>query len=56
MIISDKQVMQLMDYAHALLSKLCADHAPGECIVPLSNLLTEIAEQQSNELRTYENE
>lgn len=49
MIISERQVLQLMDYAHAHLCRLAQEHGPIACIEALAKLLYEIACQQSNE-------
>lgn len=50
MIISEKQVMQLMDFAQDLLARLCQEQAPFPVIQGLSGLLADIAEQQSDQL------
>ena len=54
MIISEQQIMKLMDYSHAHLARLCQEHAPIQAIQDLAELVSEIANQQSQELKTVE--
>jgi hypothetical protein len=50
MVISERQVMQLMDFCQSLLHRMIHEQAPIPVIDGLGGLLNEIACQQSDEL------
>ncbi len=52
--ISEKQIMQLIDFCHAHLHRLFEEEAPFPVIQGLAGLLAEIVEQQSEELKQLE--
>lgn len=51
MIISDKQIMQLIAYSHLLLSMMVREDAPVKLIEEVSKTVDQIANQQSEELK-----
>lgn len=54
MIISEKQIMKLMTYTAALISRMVADHAPIESINEIAKVLDDITNQQSEDLKEIE--
>jgi hypothetical protein len=51
MIISEKQIMQLLNNSHCLLDRFIRESAPIIHIEKIGKLLKEISEQQSDELK-----
>ena len=51
MIISEKQVYDLMDCAHGLLNRMITHKESPFCIEEVEMILNEIREQQSTELK-----
>lgn len=54
MIISEKQIMELMAHTSVLIHRMVLEHAPIEHIQGVSKVLEDITKQQSEELRVVE--
>lgn len=54
MIISEKQIFKLMTYVKCYIQSLAREHAPHEFIQDVVDVLNDIENQQSAELRTIE--